>query len=196
MKFYRRIGKAMPRKKNKIIHPPSLPKGFDLPTTDFEDLRKEYVRPLIELNDRVNFLTATETKINSTRIVVAGDQSHGKTSLLEALSGVDLPRGEGIVTRVPLILQLRGVKEGEKESATIMASPGANNGIEEAIGISQISDKIKETTDRIAGTGKDVQNKPITVKIFRKNQDDLILVDLPGITRVALEDQAGGTTKS
>lgn len=178
-----------------INYLPSLSKGFDLPVTDFEDLHKEHVRPLIELNDRVNFLTATETKINATRIVVAGDQSHGKTSLLEALSGVDLPRGEGIVTRVPLILQLRGVKDGETESATIMASPGANNDIEEAIDIRQISDKIKETTDRIAGTGKDVQNKPITVKIFRKNQDDLTLVDLPGITRVALEDQAGGNNQ-
>lgn len=50
-------------------------------------LTKEHVRPLIELNDLINKLTEQEREINSTRIVVDGDQSHGKSSLLEALSG-------------------------------------------------------------------------------------------------------------
>jgi interferon-induced GTP-binding protein Mx1 len=70
----------------------------------------------MDLNDRINVLTMKETKINATRIVVAGDQSHGKTSLLEALCGINLPRGEGIQTRVPLILQLR---RGNEEYAVI-----------------------------------------------------------------------------
>ena len=70
-------------------------------------LSKEHIRPLVELNDRINALTKEERTINSTRIVVVGDQSHGKSSLLEALSGVDLPRGEDIKTRVPLLMQLR-----------------------------------------------------------------------------------------
>lgn len=170
-----------------------------LPTTDFEHLRKEHVRPLIELNDRINALTATETRINSTRIVVAGDQSHGKTSLLEALSGVDLPRGEDIATRVPLILQLRGgLDEGKKDLSVMIKVPSEDGGNGEVeIGTHQINDKIKEFTERIAGPGKDVQNKPIELKIFRNDQqDDLTLVDLPGITRVALEDQAGGNDQA
>ena len=62
----------------------------------------------MDLNDRVNALTYQETNINATRIVVAGNQSHGKTSLLEELCGVDLPRGEGIQTRVPLVARTRG----------------------------------------------------------------------------------------
>ena len=32
-------------------------------------------------------------------IAVIGNQSSGKSSILERLSGVDLPRGEGMVTR-------------------------------------------------------------------------------------------------
>jgi dynamin 1-like protein len=41
------------------------------------------------------------------QIVVVGSQSSGKSSVLEALVGRDfLPRGSGIVTRRPLVLQL------------------------------------------------------------------------------------------
>ena len=161
--------------------------------TEFESLRKEHIRPLIELNDSVNALISSETQINSTQIVVAGDQSHGKTSLLEALSGVDLPRGAGIVTRVPLILQLRGCKANEPEYALIQEDHNSSTKTnEERIGLQQIRQKVVEYTERVAGAGKDVQNKPIRLKIFRKEQDDLTLVDLQGITRVALDDQAGG----
>merc|ERR1711991_915568 len=41
------------------------------------------------------------------QIVVVGSQSSGKSSVIETLVGKDfLPRGRGIVTRVPLVLQL------------------------------------------------------------------------------------------
>ncbi|CAN8006835.1 unnamed protein product, partial [Ixodes pacificus] len=41
------------------------------------------------------------------QIVVVGAQSSGKSSVLESLVGRDfLPRGSGIVTRRPLVLQL------------------------------------------------------------------------------------------
>ena len=41
------------------------------------------------------------------QIVVVGGQSSGKSSVLEAIVGRDfLPRGTGIVTRRPLLLQL------------------------------------------------------------------------------------------
>ena len=82
-------------------------------------LTKAHVRPLIDLNDQVNQLTSRESEINSTRIVVQGDQSHGKSSLLEALSGVDLPRGDDIKTRVPLIMQLRSCEDADQEHAFI-----------------------------------------------------------------------------
>ncbi|MFQ6649013.1 hypothetical protein Gotur_022207 [Gossypium turneri] len=39
-------------------------------------------------------------------IVVVGDQSSGKSSVLESLAGVNLPRSQGICTRVPLIIRL------------------------------------------------------------------------------------------
>ena len=53
--------------------------------------------------------------------VVVGDQSHGKSSLLEALSGVMLPRGEGMKTRMPLLMKLRCLPDSEEEYAEISA---------------------------------------------------------------------------
>jgi interferon-induced GTP-binding protein Mx1 len=159
--------------------------------TEFESLTKELIRPLVELNDHINNLTSKENKINSTRIVVTGDQSHGKTSLLEALSGIDLPRGEGIQTRVPLILQLRAAASGN-EYATIRLESSSSEDEAERISFCDIGSKVREYTQKAAGDGKDIRDEPIELKIYRIDQDDLTLVDLPGITRVALNDQAGG----
>lgn len=45
-------------------------------------------------------------KISLPTIVVVGSQSSGKSSVLEQLIGVDfLPRGQGIVTRRPVLIQ-------------------------------------------------------------------------------------------
>uniref|UniRef100_A0A7S4JM12 Dynamin GTPase n=1 Tax=Odontella aurita TaxID=265563 RepID=A0A7S4JM12_9STRA len=162
--------------------------------TDFEALTKKHIRPLIELNDEINKLTAKENAINSTRIVVAGDQSHGKTSLLEALSGVDLPRGEGIQTRVPLVLKLRD-SDGLFKDEYALIKIESSDSDPERIALDEIGDKVQDYTERAAGEGKDVRDSPIELKIFRRNQADLTLVDLPGITRVALSDQAGGDGK-
>ena len=116
-----------------------------------------------------------------------GDQSHGKSSLLEALSGVDLPRGEDIKTRVPLLMQLRNTV-GE-EYALISIQGGQHK--PEKISLTEVADKVDEYTAKIAGTEKMVQDTPIELKVYRNDQDDLTLVDLPGITRTAREGQQG-----
>jgi dynamin 1-like protein len=54
--------------------------------------------------------------IDLPQIVVVGSQSAGKSSVLENIVGRDfLPRGTGIVTRRPLILQLINIPWDGKE---------------------------------------------------------------------------------
>lgn len=49
--------------------------------------------------------------ISLPQIAVVGSQSSGKSSVLESIIGTDfLPRGSGIVTRRPLIIQLNNIK--------------------------------------------------------------------------------------
>ena len=150
---------------------------------------KDVVRPLLELNDKIYALTREEADINATSIVVVGDQSHGKSSCLEALSGIDLPRGEDIKTRVPLVMQLRSIAADEDEYAVISSSDIFCH--EQRIALSDVAAKVDELTAKLAGSEKGVEDKPIYLEVHRHDQEDLTLVDLPGITRVAREGQGG-----
>ena len=42
-------------------------------------------------------------------------------------------------------------------------------------------------TDKVAGSNKGIVDKPMILNIFSRDVPDLTLVDLPGITRIAME---------
>ena len=72
-----------------------------------------------KLQDLV-FNTIGNDSLDLPQIVVVGSQSSGKSSVLENIVGRDfLPRGSGIVTRRPLILQLINVppEDDQNEAA-------------------------------------------------------------------------------
>jgi len=50
---------------------------------------------------------------------------------------------------------------------------------------------INTLTDEVAGNQKQIVDKPIVLNIYSKNTPDLTLVDLPGITRIAIQGQGG-----
>ena len=64
------------------------------------------IRPLLDTVDTLRHLKIMQEGIQLPTIVVVGDQSSGKSSVLESLAGICLPRGDGICTRVPLIMSL------------------------------------------------------------------------------------------
>ncbi|KAF3657566.1 Dynamin-related protein 4C [Capsicum annuum] len=65
------------------------------------------IRPLLDCVDRLHHLNIMQEGIQLPTIVVVGDQSSGKSSVLEPLAGIILPKGQGICTRVPLIMRLQ-----------------------------------------------------------------------------------------
>ncbi|XP_003466814.1 dynamin-1-like protein isoform X12 [Cavia porcellus] len=144
------------------------------------------------------FNTVGADIIQLPQIVVVGTQSSGKSSVLESLVGRDLlPRGTGIVTRRPLILQLVHVSPEDKRKTT-----GEENGVEaEEWGkflhtknklytdFDEIRQEIENETERISGNNKGVSPEPIHLKIFSPNVVNLTLVDLPGMTKVPVGDQ-------
>ena len=50
--------------------------------------------------------------------------------------------------------------------------------------------KIQELTNKVAGSQKQIVNKPIVLTIFSSSCPDLTIVDLPGITKISVDDQS------
>ncbi|OMO71700.1 hypothetical protein CCACVL1_18099 [Corchorus capsularis] len=118
-------------------------------------------------------------------IAVVGGQSSGKSSVLESIVGKDfLPRGAGIVTRRPLVLQLHRIDEG-KEYAEFMHLPR-----KKFTDFAAVRKEISDETDRETGQSKQISSVPIHLSIFSPNVVNLTLVDLPGLTKVAIDGQS------
>lgn len=118
-------------------------------------------------------------------VAVVGGQSSGKSSVLESIVGRDfLPRGSGIVTRRPLVLQLHKTEPGLQEYAEFLHLPK-----KKFTDFSLVRKEIQEETDRATGKSKQISPVPIHLSIYSPNVVNLTLIDLPGITKVAVEGQ-------
>ncbi|KEY69775.1 hypothetical protein S7711_03754, partial [Stachybotrys chartarum IBT 7711] len=141
--------------------------------------------------------------IDLPQIVVVGSQSSGKSSVLENIVGRDfLPRGSGIVTRRPLVLQLinraadtNGVKADEVSTANDKAANADEWGEflhipgQKFYDFSKIRDEISRETEAKVGRNAGISPAPINLRIYSPNVLTLTLVDLPGLTRVPVGDQ-------
>ncbi|XP_057698609.1 dynamin-2-like isoform X2 [Corythoichthys intestinalis] len=116
------------------------------------------------------------------QIAVVGGQSAGKSSVLENFVGRDfLPRGSGIVTRRPLILQLVNNKA---EYAEFLHCKGRK-----FVDFDEVRQEIEAETDRLTGSNKGISPIPINLRVYSPNVLNLTLIDLPGMTKVAVGDQ-------
>ncbi|KAA8538903.1 hypothetical protein F0562_025595 [Nyssa sinensis] len=141
------------------------------------------IRPLLDAVDKLRHLKVTQEGIQLPTIVVVGDQSSGKSSVLESLAGINLPRGQGICTRVPLIMRLQHQPDPHPE--LFLEFHGKKVPTDEA----HVSNAINEATKEIAGDGKGISHTPLTLVVKKNGVPDLTMVDLPGITRVPVHGQ-------
>ncbi|KAK0730545.1 Dynamin central region-domain-containing protein [Lasiosphaeris hirsuta] len=154
-----------------------------------------------KLQDLV-FNTIGNDSLDLPQIVVVGSQSAGKSSVLENIVGRDfLPRGSGIVTRRPLILQLINVPDDDNDDSSRVnyrnPTETARNEWAEFHHIpnrrfndfGDVKREIENETARIAGSNKGINRQPINLKIFSPHVLNLTLVDLPGLTKVPIGDQ-------
>lgn len=116
------------------------------------------------------------------QIAVVGGQSAGKSSVLENFVGKDfLPRGSGIVTRRPLILQLIN---GTIEYGEFLHQKG-----KKFSNFDEIRQEIEAETDRVTGSNKGISTIPINLRVYSPHVLNLTLIDLPGLTKVPIGDQ-------
>lgn len=143
----------------------------------------EELIPLVNrLQHALSLVAGQDYSLHLPQIAVVGAQSAGKSSVLENFVGRDfLPRGSGIVTRRPLILQLLN---SEKEYGKFLHCKG-----KKFTEFDEIREEIEAETQRLTGTNKVVSPVPINLQIHSPHVLDLTLVDLPGITKVPVGDQ-------
>lgn len=139
-----------------------------------------------------------QNPIDLPQITVLGSQSSGKSSVLENIVGRDfLPRGTGIVTRRPLVLQLinRMPESGEVPNAPtgetnpyewgeFLHLPG-----EKFYDFGKIRDEIVRDTELKTGKNAGISAQPINLRIYSPHVLTLTLVDLPGLTKNPVGDQ-------
>merc|ERR1719264_1678320 len=120
--------------------------------------------------------------IDLPQIAVVGGQSAGKSSVLENFVGRDfLPRGSGIVTRRPLILQLIN---GPHEYGEFLHCKG-----KKFMDFLSIMKEIEDETDRMTGSNKGISNLPINLRVYSPHVLTMTLIDLPGLTKLPVGDQ-------
>lgn len=163
---------------------------------------------LIELADLVHDVFRGDALLEPPSICTIGGQSAGKSMALNSLCGIDiLPNGKSIVTRTPIHLRLlhSGLEQDHiKVEFFEYADHVGINGNEPVHKILAkfkvdlncpqdqlfpIRQEIEKMTDRYAGKSKNVVDRPINIRITSPKVPNLSIIDLPGLTHIALRDR-------
>lgn len=168
----------------------------------------EIVSVVNKLQDVFTSIGSSAASIDLPQICVLGSQSSGKSSVLENIVGRDfLPRGTGIVTRRPLVLQLihrpatSPAPNGDAAKVSKEANgadPNANENEwgeflhlpgEKFYDFNKVRAEIVRDTEAKTGRNAGISPLPINLRIYSPNVLTLTLVDLPGLTKVPVGDQ-------
>lgn len=154
---------------------------------------------LIQLSDNIRDIFKNSEILDPPVLCVVGSQSSGKSITLNGLTGIDiLPNGKSIVTRTPIHLRLIHTKDSKtifvdfydhSDSQKIISSfqvDAIQTSNEQLI---PIRDEIQRLTEQRAGRSKNVVDVPIDIKIRSPDVPNLSIIDLPGLTNIALTDE-------
>ena len=155
-----------------------LPVDFVKTVSNFKMMQN--LIPMFNLIDKALSQAGLDDKIELPKIAVIGSQSTGKSSVLESIAGFDfLPRGAGLVTRCPLIMQC--IKTNTPKPYLVFS----HNPDEKFSDFNKARREIEEQTKVLAGYENGIVKNEITVSIYSKDVVDLTLIDLPGFIKNA-----------
>lgn len=172
------------------------------PGPDSKTLENDEMR---ELMDAVHLLRelGLHDVVQLPDIVVCGDQSSGKSSVLDALTGIPFPSHEGMCTRFATSITLRKAEE-ESFLFKVIPDPKRSHGFEDELtkmrnniqDLSQLPELIEEVTRIIVPkSGNGLGNfafaqDVLSITISGPARPNLTVVDLPGLIRATNDQQS------
>lgn len=127
---------------------------------------KQYAKNLSKMREIRNIIGNHSNQINLPQLIVVGDQSSGKSSLLSAITGIQFPIKTGMCTKRPIVIDCECepnytktvyFDENEKKIKNIKKFLVTNNDVER------------------------ISENAMHIKCKGKNQMNVTIVDLPGI---------------
>lgn len=92
---------------------------------------------------------------------------------------------QGVVTRRPLEIRMIYDNTLKAPHAFFEELPG-----KKFTNFLQVKDSIEELTDKVCGKNKEIVDKPIILNVYSPSCPNLTLIDLPGLTRIAVGGQS------
>jgi hypothetical protein len=142
-----------------------------------------------EILDRIDELRGTGLQLPLPQIIVCGDQSSGKSSVLEAISRLSFPIGKGCCTTFPTELVLR---RGPAWGPIVKIKPAASRSKAEKQRLSRPLSTTAEDFESVVKEAKGLLQGPsdaedsyhediLHIEVHNPSWPPLTLVDLPGI---------------
>ncbi|KAJ2991919.1 hypothetical protein NUW58_g2344 [Xylaria curta] len=153
---------------------------------------------LLDAVDRLR-LQGLDHYVSLPQIIVCGDQSSGKSSVLEAISGVPFPVKSNLCTRFPTELVLRRTA---KIGVTVSIVPHSSLGLSEQSRLAGFHEKLDgfegfpalvekaKSAMGISTHGKAFAKDLLRVEITGPNRPHLTIVDLPGLIHSETKQQS------
>ncbi len=155
----------------------------------------EYARPWLTMLEELQDLGIPHAELPVPQIAVFGDQSSGKSSLLESISGIPFPKGTGLVTKCPTRITM--VNAPSKVWQATITLPSKIQLTSEDQTILQTVYSPTDLTALLERASTIITSKSmngfssdsIHVCVESAQTPDLSLVDLPGIIRTTTAGQ-------
>lgn len=154
---------------------------------------------LIHITDYIRDIFKDSMIMDPPALCVVGSQSSGKSITLNGLIGIDiLPNGKSIVTRTPIHLRLIHVNDSKNividfldkdDNQKLISTHTIDASTYTTDQLIPIRDEIVKLTELYAGGSKNVVDIPINIRIKSPSVPNLSIIDLPGLTNIALMDQ-------
>jgi len=172
--------------------------GSDLILTSLVQLHSKDHEEILNVIDQLR-LEGISKYINLPQLIVCGDQSSGKSSVLEAISGLEFPAKDNVCTRFATELILRRAP-GSGVTASIHADDDRPTLEKERIrqfrsstvDLAQFATIVKEAENFIGlgAEGHMFSKDVLRVEVSGPTQPHLTLVDLPGLYHAPDESQS------